>query len=62
MRWKMEIEQKPYHGQHRVATGFALFSVKTRDGEVRWLEKDNIMQTYRIDPSGHWVYDYIVEL
>ena len=46
MRWKTEIKQKPYHGQQRVVTGFALFPVKTEDGEVRWLERVNIMQTY----------------
>lgn len=62
MRWKTEIEQKPYHGQQRVVTRFALFPVKTEDGEVRWLERVNIMQTYLIDPSGHWVDDYFVEL
>ena len=62
MRWKTEIKQKPYHGQQRVVTGFALFPVKTEDGEVRWLERVNIMQTYLINPSGHWVNDYFVQL
>ena len=45
MRWKTEIEQKPYHGQQRVIRGFALLPVKTEDGEGRWLERVNIMQT-----------------
>lgn len=48
MRWKIEIERKPYHGQQRVVTRFALFPVKTEDGEVRWLERVNIIQTYLI--------------
>ena len=61
MRWKTEIEKKPYHGQQRVVTGFALLPVKTKDGEVRWLERVNIMQTYLIDPSGHWVNNYFIE-
>ena len=61
MRWKTEIERKPYHGQQRIVTRFALFPVKTEDGEVRWLERVNIMQTYLINPSGHWVNDYFIE-
>ena len=62
MRWKTEIERKPYHGQQRVVTKFALFPVKTEDGEVRWLKRVNIMQTYLINPERHLVNDYFVEL
>ena len=62
MRWKTEIKQKPYHGQQRVVTRFALFAVKSEEGVVRWLERVNIMQTYLVDPSGHWVDDYFIEL
>lgn len=62
MRWKIEIKQKPYHMQRRVIIKFALLPIKTEDGEVRWLEKVSIMQTYIMNPSGHWVNDYFVEL
>ena len=55
MRWKTEVEMKPYHGERRVVTRFALLPIKTEDGEVRWLERVFIMQTYVMNPSGHWV-------
>ena len=61
MRWRTEIEHKPYHGKQRVITRFALFPVKTDDGEVRWLERVAIMQTYLINPSGHWVNNCFVK-
>ena len=31
-------------------------------GEVRWLEKVTINQTYKIDPVGHWVNDCFVDI
>lgn len=55
MRWKEEIENKHYHGQQRIITKFALFSIHCINGDVSWLEKVNIKQEYRIDPSYHWV-------
>lgn len=55
MRCNVEIESKPYHGQQRIITKFALLPVMTEDGEVRWLERVVIKQTYRINPSGNWV-------
>lgn len=61
MRWKTQIEVRPYHMQQRVITKFALFPVKTEDGEVRWLEKVSIMQTYLINPFGNWVNNYFVD-
>ena len=61
MRWKIKIEKDPYHGQQRVVTKFALFPVMTEDGEIRWLEKVSIMQTYLIDPSRHWINNYFVD-
>ncbi len=60
MRWNVKVELKPYHGQQRVITKFALLPIKTNDGEVRWLEKVSIMQTYLIDPNGHWVNNCFV--
>lgn len=61
MRWNVEVENKPYHGQQRVITKFALLPVRTEDGEIRWLERVAIMQTYLINPFGHWVNDYFVD-
>ena len=61
MRWKTEIKYKPYHMQQRVITKFAWLPIRTEDGEIRWLERVAIMQTYLINPSGHWVNDYFME-
>lgn len=61
MRWKTEVERKPYHGEQRVITEFALLPVRVENGEVRWLERVSIMQTYLINPFGHWVNDYFVD-
>ena len=61
MRWKTKVERKPYHGEQRVITEFALLPVRVENGEVRWLERVSIMQTYLINPSGHWVNDYFVD-
>ena len=61
MRWRTEIKHKPYHGNQRVITRFALFPIKTDDGEVRWLERVAIMQTYLINPSGHWANNCFVK-
>lgn len=55
MRWKEEIENKHYHGQQRIITKIALFPIHCINGDVSWLEKVNIKQEYRIDPSYHWV-------
>ena len=55
MRWKEEIENKPYHGEQRTITKFALFPIHCINGEDAWLEKVNIKQEYRIDPTGRWV-------
>lgn len=60
MRWNVEIESEPYHGQQRIITKFAFLPVMTKYGEVRWLERVSIMQTYLIDPSGHWVNDCFI--
>lgn len=62
MRWKTNVEFKPYHGQQRVITKFAILPIETKDGEVRWLEKVTINQTYKIDPVGHWVNDCFVDI
>lgn len=61
MRWKVEIERKPYHLEQRTITQFAFSPIKTEDGEVRWLERVTIKQTYLINPSGHWVNDCFVD-
>ena len=55
MRWKEEVENKPYHGEQRTVTKFALFPIHCINGEAAWLEKVNIKQEYRIDPTGRWV-------
>ena len=62
MRWDIEKRSKPYHGKQRVITRFAFLPVKAETGEIRWLEKVSIMQTYLIDPNGHWINDYFLEL
>ena len=62
MRWKTNVEFKPYHGQQRVITKFAILPIETEEGEVRWLEKVTINQTYKIDPVGHWVNDYFIDI
>lgn len=61
MRWKTEIERKPYHGEQRTIIKFALLPIKTEDGEVRWLETVVIRQTYLINPFGHWVNDFFID-
>ena len=33
MRWKHTVESKPYHGQIRHVTKFALFPIKCVNGE-----------------------------
>lgn len=55
MRWKQTVESKPYHGQIRHVTKFALLSIKCVNGECVWLEKVNIVEEYRIDSTGHWI-------
>lgn len=62
MYWETEIKREPYHGEQRVITKFAFRPVRTEDGKVRWLEKVSILQTYRIDPKGHWINNCFVEL
>lgn len=61
MRWKTEIESKPYHMQQRTITKFAWLPIKTKDGEVRWLERVVIKQTYLINPFGNWVNDCFMD-
>lgn len=62
MRWIKEIERKPYHGQERVVTKFALLPIRCESGECAWLEKVDIFQQFRIDPSGHWVNERLVDM
>lgn len=54
MRWTESIERKPYHGETRIVSKFAIFPIVCENGEAAWLEKVNIKQEYRIDPSGDW--------
>ena len=55
MRWKTEVQKKPYAGQKRVGTVFAWLPIKSENGEHVWLEHATIVEEYRIDPEGHWV-------
>ena len=55
MRWKENVQRKPYHGEQRIVTEFAVFPIHCINGDVVWLEKVNIKQEYRIDPAGRWI-------
>ena len=61
MRWKVKTESRPYHLQERTVTKFALLPIQTEDGEVRWLERVTIKQTYLINPYGNWRNDCFVD-
>ena len=61
MRWKVEPKLKPYHLQERIITKFALLPIQTEDGEVRWLERVTIKQTYLINPCGNWINNCFVD-
>ena len=60
MKWNTNQTLKPYHGQKRTVSMFALAPVHCKNGESAWLEKITMEQEYRIDPTGHWVNNCFV--
>ena len=59
MRW---IEKPPRYLEQRVITKFALLPIKVQNGEVRWLEKVTIKQTYVLSRNGKWRNDCFVDV
>ena len=59
MRW---IEKTPRYLEQRVITKFALLPIKVQNGEVRWLEKVTIKQTYVLSKNDKWRNDCFVDV
>lgn len=53
MRWVKEVDSKPYVGEQRVITKFALLPIRCDNGECAWLEKVNVLQQFRIIPNSN---------
>lgn len=56
MKWKTEIELKPFLGEKRIIKKFLWLPVCIGD-EVRWLEKAEILQKYNYTekPEGSFI-------
>lgn len=55
MRWKQVVQRKHYHGELRYSTVFAWLPIRCENGDCAWLKKVNLVEEYRIDPTGHWI-------
>lgn len=55
MRWKEEVELRPYHGQLKQYEKFAWLPIRDEEGNCAWLEKVTVIEEFRIDPNYHWV-------